>query len=828
MFLEKHCPQHGDFSVVIWRGEPGYNDWGRGEVTGGPEIRLTEHNNGCPYDCGLCPEHEARTCTVLLEVTDRCNLCCPICFASSGGRHSLDPDLASIRYSLENILDTCGPVPLQLSGGEPTLRDDLPEIASLAKTLGFPHVQVNTNGIRIANNPDYLQRMVQGGVDLIYLQFDGVTDEVHRQLRGRALARIKDQVIEHCTRAKVGVQLVPTIVPGINDQEIGAIIHFAKAHIPVVKGVHFQPISYFGRFHYAPDDRTRITIPEVLRAMESQTGGEVRADAFLPRRRHDSHCGFSGFFILDQDDCLKSTTHFNPSESSRANCRDVAGSHNVQSSPSEHVRKFITEKSRYIETDQKLCDCQRKSRLETLLSRAQTHYLSISGMPFQDVWNIDLERLRGCCVHVASRDGKLVPFCAYYLTSADGHRLIDYARGNHWRSTMDESCLGGSHITDEAIEVYQQRLGINLRINNVFNELASTKAILKFVDGIGDPNPLWRDPDYARCTRYKSLVAPPSWVASVFPTWVLQGLPGVHAFQTSTDWRFHKPVFEDDRIKPNSTFTKFRFLDGGFAGRSILETQEARYFNQRDELVAQAEVTGLRAERDSVRERDKYGDLTLPHPWTEEELLAIQEQILSEKVRGPEMRYWEDIALGEELPAIIKGPLGLSDIIAYCIGAAPVRILAHEVALHEYQKHPAWAFRDPDSKSLEPIYSVHYNAHAAQGAGLPLPYDIGTQRHCWLMQMLTNWMGDDGWLKRCYAKYTGFVFLSDAIWIRGEVMKKYVDENGEHCVDIATFAKNQRGEEVMPGESTIILPSRRSGTRPLDTRLQSGCFQPET
>ena len=390
---------------------------------------------------------------------------------------------------------------------------------------------------------------------------------------------------------------------------------------------------------------------------------------------------------------------------------------------------------------------------------------------------------------------------------------------------MLESCLGCSQITDEAIEAYQKRLGIQLRINNIFNETASKEAIRKFVDGIGDENRLWRDPEYARNSHYHALVAPPSWVASVFPTWVLQGLPGVHAFQTSTDWQFYRPVYENDRIRPESTFTKFKFLEGGFAGRSILETQEAKYFNQYNQLVAQAEVTGMRAERDAILIRDKYGDLELPHPWMEEELLDIQEQILGEAVRGRKPRFWEDVALGEALPEIIKGPLGLTDIIAYCIGAAPVRILAHGTALREYQKHPAWAFRDPDSKSLEPIYSVHYNQHAAQGAGLPFPYDIGTQRHCWLMQMLTNWMGDDGWLKRCFAKYTGFVFLSDVIWIGGEVTRKYIDEAGEHCVDIATFAVNQRGEEVMPGEATIILPSRQKKTGPLDARLRSNGFK---
>jgi hypothetical protein len=426
VYLEKHCSLHGDFRVVIWRGEPGYGDWGSGERVGFPETRLTGRNNGCPYDCGLCPEHEARTCTVLLEVTDRCNLFCPTCFASSDKESGPDPDLESLRRVLIGIIDACGPVPLQISGGEPTVRDDLDEIVGLAKSLGFPHVQINTNGLRIAGDPEYLSDLVQAGADLIYLQFDGVSAQVYEQLRGRDLSQIKERVVEVCAQVKIGVQLVPTIVPGINDREIGDIVQFAKRHIPVVKGVHFQPISYFGRFHQAPDDAGRITIPEVLRAMEEQTGGEVRVDAFLPRRRHDSHCGFSGFFFLDQDNQLKATTHFDPGEIDWAKCCDVSVNHNVKGSPSEHVRKFITERSRYIEADPDLCDCQREYQLFRLESRIKTHYLSISGMPFQDVWNIDLERLQGCCVHVATMDGKLVPFCAYYLTSASGDRLMSY------------------------------------------------------------------------------------------------------------------------------------------------------------------------------------------------------------------------------------------------------------------------------------------------------------------------------------------------------------------------------------------------------------------
>jgi hypothetical protein len=147
-------------------------------------------------------------------------------------------------------------------------------------------------------------------------------------------------------------------------------------------------------------------------------------------------------------------------------------------------------------------------------------------------------------------------------------------------------------------------------------------------------------------------------------------------------------------------------------------------------------------------------------------------------------------------------------------------LAAHGVQLRQYRKHPAWAYRDPNTHALEPIYSVHYNKEAAQAQGaLPMPYDVGFQRHCWQIHMLTNWMGDDGWLKRSYAEYRKFVYHSDVVWVKGRITKKYIDDEGECCVDIETSAINQRGENVMPGRSTVALPSREKQTFPLDKRL---------
>lgn len=374
-------------------------------------------------------------------------------------------------------------------------------------------------------------------------------------------------------------------------------------------------------------------------------------------------------------------------------------------------------------------------------------------------------------------------------------------------------------ITEEALQEFKRRIGTKLRIGNIFNELACKEAIRKFVDGIGDPNPLWRDEEYVRGTRYGRLAAPPSWLYSVFPTWVLQGLPGVHAFHSGNDWRFHKPILVGDTITPECVFTGFEEKKSEFSGRTVMEYQHSRFTNQRNELVAETDLWLVRAERGAARGKGKYSQIQLPHPWTEEEMKKVEEEVLAEEVRGAQVRYWEDVEVGEELRPVVKGPLGLTDIIAFCVGAAPVQLAAHGVSLRLYRRHPAWAFRDSTTCALEPVYGVHYNKAAANAAGLPYPYDVGVQRQSWLIHLLTNWMGDEGWLKKNYAEYRRFVYLSDVVWLKGKVTGKHIDEDGEPCVDIETHAMNQRGEDVMPGHSTVALPSRDRGVWPLKRRL---------
>ena len=379
-------------------------------------------------------------------------------------------------------------------------------------------------------------------------------------------------------------------------------------------------------------------------------------------------------------------------------------------------------------------------------------------------------------------------------------------------------------FTDELIAEMRAKTGIILRIDQgINNEEATRMAILKFADGIGEPNPLWRNEEYAKKTRFGSIIAPPSWVFAVFAG-INFGWKGLGGFHSSTDAEFYKPIYRNDKITPQCQFNGF---DGpkpsSFAEKVIVNKKENTYRNQNNELIAKVNWFVTRMERLKARQKGRDSAMKLPHQWAEKELKEIEEQILAEQARGSTIRYWEDVVVGETLQPITKGPLGMTDEIAYLIGGgAPIaRLAAHGVMLRNYQTHPAWAYRDPDTGALEPIFSVHYNKAAAfaQG-GLPLPYDIGFQRHTWQMHLLTNWMGDDGWLKKTHVEFRRFVYFADVVRLEGKVVDKYIDDNGERCVDIETTAINQRNEMVMPGKATIILVSKESTKGPLDSRLR--------
>ena len=244
---------------------------------------------------------------MLLEVTSRCDLACPVCYASAS-RQGADASQAEIGGWLDTLAASSGGrVHIQLSGGEPTVRDDLPEIVALIRARGFEFVQLNTNGVRIAREPDYLAALAKAGLDCVFLQFDGIGDDVYQRLRGAKLMRLKTQAIRNCGQAGIGVVLTPTLVPGVNVDQIGAIVDFAIAETPAVRAVHFQPVSYFGRCLTPPENASRITLPEVMEALIAHSGGTIQHGDFHPGSAENPYCSFSGRFVIGEDGRLRAT-----------------------------------------------------------------------------------------------------------------------------------------------------------------------------------------------------------------------------------------------------------------------------------------------------------------------------------------------------------------------------------------------------------------------------------------------------------------------------------------------------------------------------------------
>lgn len=415
VYLEKTCPDHGFFRTILWRGMPEYPSWMREKIPNHPQKPFTRIEKGCPFDCGLCGAHRQEPCCVLLEVTQRCDLGCPLCFASSGKHPSIDPDLTLVRMWYQRMLDAGGPFNIQLSGGEPSLREDLPEIIQMGRQMGFTYFQINTNGLRIAADPAYLQRLKVAGLNVVYLQFDGTDDTINQTLRGRAILQQKIQAIENCRQLHLGVVLVPTIAPGVNDHNLGDIIRFALKNYPTVRGIHLQPVSYFGRYPKPPENADRITIPELLDAMEVQTGGIVHVQDFHPKGSENSYCSFMSAYLIQADGTLL------PLKQKDSSCcaKPEEAREGVRRS-----REFVAKHWAYHESPKKVTSSSMSlGGWDAILERARTHHFSISGMAFQDAWNLDLELLQDCCIAIAAPNGDLVPFCAYNLTNTQGQAI---------------------------------------------------------------------------------------------------------------------------------------------------------------------------------------------------------------------------------------------------------------------------------------------------------------------------------------------------------------------------------------------------------------------
>ena len=407
IYLEKKCWAHGSFRTLIWEGDlDSYVNWSAGDSsTPVTPVRARAAEKGCPNDCGLCQNHERDGCCVLLELTNRCNLRCPVCFASAGEQAPRDLPMEEIGKQYDLLMAHGGPFNIQLSGGEPTLRNDLDSIIALGRGKGFTFFQLNTNGLRIAQEPGYADSLAKAGVSVVFLQFDGLDDEIYRTLRGADLTETKLRAIENCRAAGLPVVLVPTVAPGVNDHALGDILRFALAHAPHIRGVHIQPISYFGRCGLEVPEK-RLTIPAVLRRIEAQTEGLMKTADFGGGGAESPYCSFHASYLRKSDGSLKAL----PRRRSQCCC--------VRSSD---ARDFV---SQQWSGKASCCDGDSDTAsLDAFLQQTVENTFTVSGMVFQDAYNLDLDRLRRCYICEVDTQKGMIPFCAYNLTDINGKAL---------------------------------------------------------------------------------------------------------------------------------------------------------------------------------------------------------------------------------------------------------------------------------------------------------------------------------------------------------------------------------------------------------------------
>ncbi len=422
VFLEKSCPEHGAFRAPVWLSGPGlpsFADWSNARSLGRPKIFSGRRAKGCPFDCGLCPEHSQATCCAMVEVTRRCNMNCPLCYASAGG-DAPDPDRDAVERQLAALMAAAGPANVQLSGGEPTLRGDLPEIIRRAHAMGFPFVQVNSNGLRLAREQGYARRLKEAGLNLVYLQWDSLRDEVYHVLRGGPYLEDKERAVRNCVEAGLSVLFVATLVRGVNDNEAGDLLRAALSRGPRVRGLHFQPAASFGRYAWEGRNAPRLTLPELMAGLETQTNGLVRVAHLRPPTSEHALCSFNALYrrngtgglepVAGGGSCCAPTPAF-------TELKAFGG----QASEAERTRDFTARHWAGEPTPLPAACAADADGFDRFLAEAGVEQrFTLSAMAFQDAYTLDLDRVRRCHIHIVAPDGRLVPFCACNLTSAGG------------------------------------------------------------------------------------------------------------------------------------------------------------------------------------------------------------------------------------------------------------------------------------------------------------------------------------------------------------------------------------------------------------------------
>ena len=437
VFFHKMCPEHGEYNDLYWGDYELYKKVEKyahdGVLLDNPRTRM---DKGCPRDCGICPNHKSTTTLGIIDITNRCNLRCPICFAHAGAAGYLyEPSLKQIREMMENLMAN-SPVwtpALQLSGGEPTVRGDLPEILEMAHEIGFVHVEVDSNGIRMSESVDYCRELVKAGMDTVYLQFDGVTPKPYIVARGFNLFPIKRRVIENLRSINYDAAvLVPVLMRGVNDDQVGDIIRFAIENRDVVRGVNFQPVAITGRTDKGVREKRRITISDIIRLTDEQTDGFIKPSDWFPvpsiKPLSDfmsmvknsnfvdfsthPHCGMGTYLYFEGDEIRPLTSYVDVEKTltaiEKANEKMRQGK---ELRAKIEIAKSFIKNIKFGSLARYLTDVIRYSNYRSLNDIHHSMVL-IGCMHFMDPYNFDLDRVQRCVIHYAVPDGRIIPFCS--------------------------------------------------------------------------------------------------------------------------------------------------------------------------------------------------------------------------------------------------------------------------------------------------------------------------------------------------------------------------------------------------------------------------------
>ena len=449
--MEKCCPTHGEFRDIVYSDAKLYlkmEEWSFGDNRGLANPARTDAKT-CPQDCGLCNLHTSHTGLANLDLTNRCNMTCPVCFANANASGYLyEPDFETVRKMLQALRDqkpVAGRI-VQFSGGEPTIYPRFLDVLRMAKQMGFSHTQVATNGLKFLSL-EFAEQCKEAGLHTLYLQFDGVCDDVYRRTRGESLWEKKLRAIENVKKAGLKIVYVPTIVKGVNDHQIGDIIRLALEYIECSSGISFQPVAFTGRIARHELAAKRFTLSDFAHAVQQQTGicdpyedwfplscvtpfskllSALRGEETTTLSCHP-HCSLGTYLFVDQNRKAVPVTRFvevGPMLREMDELARKAGKRRVQFftkiSAWNNLRKFFHEEKapaglgfhKFLQTLQGMTD-KKYGRGESEAGGFTYRTLMLAGMHFMDSYNYDVERVKRCVIHYAAPNGLIYPFCAY-------------------------------------------------------------------------------------------------------------------------------------------------------------------------------------------------------------------------------------------------------------------------------------------------------------------------------------------------------------------------------------------------------------------------------